>query len=83
MKDKIFADFDKANELKDICESKYVNDRKFRLIIKVDETTILNADGVSELFAYNIIKMVASNIVPFDATYYYELYEVIDKKVGD
>lgn len=81
--EQLINDFDKKKEViytdtdSEKIDASTVSTKQFRFIVKKGDATLLNADGVSELFIYNMIKHLNFQCVPFDAPYYYEIFEVV------
>ena len=81
--EQLIHDFDKKKEVlytdtdSEKIDESTVSSKQFRFIVKKGEHTVLNADGVSELFIYNMIKHINYEGVPFDTPYYYEVFEVV------
>ena len=79
--EKLLHDFDKKKEVLYTdtdgvkIDASTVLTKQFRFIVKKGDATLLNADGVSELFIYNMIKHLNFQCVPFDMPYYYEIFE--------
>lgn len=81
--EQLINDFDKKKEVLYTdtdsvkIDASTVSTKQFRFIVKKGDATVLNADGVSELFIYNMIKHLGFEGVPFDTPYYYEIFEVV------
>lgn len=81
--EQLIHDFDKKKEVLYTdtdsvkIDERTVSTKQFRFIVKKGDATVLNADGVSELFIYNMIKHLNYQCIPFDTPYYYEIFEVV------
>lgn len=83
--EQLLHDFDKKKEViytdtdSEKIDARTVSPKQFRFIVKKGDKVVLNADGVSELFVYNMIKHINCEGLPFDEPYYYEVFEVVVK----
>lgn len=83
--EQLINDFDKKKKVlytdtdSEKIDASTVSPKQFRFIVRKGDKVVLNADGVSELFVYNMIKHINYEGLPFDEPYYYEVFEVVTR----